>query len=176
MKDKRYCYTYLNTKSTNYSTFFYIPVTTWPVISPRRRFLGKAVVRCYQLEVRRLVWNPTVYSSSSLGASASFFERFGPLNVYNFHLLRSWMQLVQFFIFSFFTSCLMSSSHMFFGLPRGRVNIGLHLYTFFFTILSSGIRCKWPHLCAFMWFIVFVCLINSSNLSFFILQVPSLSL
>jgi hypothetical protein len=49
---------------------------------------------------------------------------------YNFHLLRSWMQLVQLFISSFFTSFLMSSSHLFFGLPSGRVNIGFHLYTF----------------------------------------------
>jgi len=37
----------------------------------------------------------------------------------------------------------MSSSHLFFGLPSGRVSIGFHLYTFFFTILSSGIRCKY---------------------------------
>ena len=41
-------------------------------------------------------------------------------------------------------SFLMSSSHLFFGLPSGRLNIGFHLYTFF-TILSSGIRCKWPN-------------------------------
>jgi hypothetical protein len=55
-----------------------------------------------------------------------------------------WMQLVQFFIFIFFISFIISSSHLFFGLPSGRVNIGCHLYTFF-TILSSGIRCKWPN-------------------------------
>ena len=63
------------------------------------------------------------YTTSSLGAT-SFFERFGLLNihVYNFHLLRSWMQLVQFFIFSFFISFLMSSSHLF---------IGFQLYTYF---------------------------------------------
>jgi hypothetical protein len=72
------------------------------------------------------------YTTSSLGAT-SFFELFGLLNirVHNFHLLRSWMQLVQFFIFSFFMSFIMSSSHLFFGLPSGRVNIGFHLYTFF---------------------------------------------
>jgi hypothetical protein len=40
-------------------------------------------------------------------------------STYNFHLLRSWMQLVQFFIFSFFISFIMSSSHLFFGLPSG---------------------------------------------------------
>ena len=69
----------------------------------------------------------------------------------NFQLLRSWMELVQFFIFSFFTSFLVSSSHLFFGLPIGLVNIGFHLYTFL-TILSSDIQCKWPNqlnLCAF---------------------------
>jgi hypothetical protein len=41
------------------------------------------------------------------------------------------MQLVQFFTFNFFMSFIMSSSHLFFGLPNGRVNIGFHLYTFF---------------------------------------------
>jgi len=99
-------------------------------------------------------------------------------STHNFHLLRSWMQPVQFFIFSFFISCIISSSHLFFGLPSGRVNIGFHLYTLF-TILSSDIRCKWPNqlnLCAFMSFIIFLCLINSSNSSFvLILHVPSLS-
>jgi hypothetical protein len=46
----------------------------------------------------------------------------------------------------------MSSSHLFFGLPSGLLNIGLHLYTLF-TIHSSDIRCKWPNqlnVCAFM--------------------------
>ena len=99
-------------------------------------------------------------------------------STYNFHLLRSWMQLVQFFIFSFFTSFLMSFFHLFFGLPSGRVNIDFHLCTLF-TILSSVIRCKWLNqlnLWAFMWFIIFLCLINSSNSSFvLILHVPSLS-
>ena len=101
------------------------------------------------------------------------------LSTYYFHLLRSWMHLIQFFIFNFFMSFLMSSSHPFFGLPCGRIDIGFHLYTFFFTILSSGIRCKWPNQlnrCDFMWFIIFLCLINSSNSSFvLILHVPSLS-
>ena len=40
------------------------------------------------------------------------------------------MQLVQFFIFSFFISFLMSSSHLFFGLPSGLLNISFHLYTY----------------------------------------------
>jgi hypothetical protein len=88
------------------------------------------------------------------------------------------MQLVQFFIFNFFISFIISSSHLFFGLPSSRVNIGFHLYTLF-TILFSGIRSKLPNqlnLCAFMWFIIFLCLINSSNSSFvLILYVPSLS-
>jgi hypothetical protein len=77
------------------------------------------------------------------------------LSTYNFHVLQSWMQLVQFFIFSFFMSFLMSPSHLLFGLPSGRVSIGFHLNTFF-TIPSSNIRCKWPNqlnLCAFMPFI-----------------------
>jgi hypothetical protein len=49
-------------------------------------------------------------------------------------------------------SFLMSSSHLFFGRPSGFLNIGFHLCTYF-TILSSGIRCKWPNqlnLCDFM--------------------------
>jgi hypothetical protein len=87
------------------------------------------------------------------------------------------MQLVPFFIFSFFISFIISSSHLFFGLPSGRVNIGFHLYTLF-TILPSGIRCKWPNqlnLWAFMWFIVFLCLTILFNSSFvLIFHVPSL--
>jgi len=39
------------------------------------------------------------------------------------------MRLVQFFIFNFFMSFLISSSHLFFGLPSGRINVGFHLYT-----------------------------------------------
>jgi hypothetical protein len=45
----------------------------------------------------------------------------------------------------------MSSSHLFFGLYSGLLNIGFHLYTVLLTSLSSGIRCKWPNqlnLCA----------------------------
>jgi len=83
------------------------------------------------------------------------------LSTYNFRLLRSWMQLVQFFIFIFFISFIISSFHLLFGLSNGRVNIGFHLYTIF-TILSSGIRRKWPNqlnVCAFMWFTIFLCLI-----------------
>jgi hypothetical protein len=40
------------------------------------------------------------------------------------------MQLVQFYIFSFFMSFLMSSYHPFFGLPNVLINIGLRLCTF----------------------------------------------
>ena len=87
------------------------------------------------------------------------------------------MQLVQFFIFSFFMSFIMSSSYLFFGLPNGLVNISFQLNTFL-TILSSDILCKWPNqlkLCAFMLFIMYLCLINLSNSSFvLILHVPSL--
>ena len=73
-------------------------------------------------------------------------------STYTFHLLQSWMRLVQFFIFSFFISFLISSFHLFFCLPSGHVNISFHLYSFF-TILSSGIHSKGPNqlnLCAFM--------------------------
>jgi len=38
----------------------------------------------------------------------------------------------------------MSSSHLFFGLPNGRIDVGFHLYDFF-NILSSCIPCKWPN-------------------------------
>ena len=72
-------------------------------------------------------------------------------------------------------SFLMSSSHLFFGLPCGCMDIGFHLYTFF-TVLSSSIWCKWPNQlnhCAFKLFIIFLCLINS--LFVLILHVPSLS-
>jgi len=52
-------------------------------------------------------------------------------------------------------------------------------FMLFFTILSYGIRCKWPNqlsLCAFMWSIIFICLVNSSNSSFvLILHGQSLS-
>ena len=52
-------------------------------------------------------------------------------STYNFQLLRSWMQLVQFFIFSFLMSFLMLSSHLFFGLPNGLFNNGFP-FTYFF--------------------------------------------
>jgi hypothetical protein len=47
------------------------------------------------------------------------------------------MQLVQFFIFIFFIPFLTSPSHLFFGLPSGLLNIGFHLYTFFYHSLFS---------------------------------------
>ena len=99
-------------------------------------------------------------------------------STYNFHLLRSWVLLIQFFTLNFFLPFLMSSSHLFFGPPCGHIDIGFHLYTFF-TILSSTIWCKWPNqlnCCAFMRFIISLCLINSSNSLFvLILHVPFLS-
>jgi len=51
--------------------------------------------------------------------------------MYEFHLLRSWMQPIQFFIFNFFMSFLMSSSYLLFGLPCGPTDISCDLYTFF---------------------------------------------
>ena len=52
------------------------------------------------------------------------------------------MQLVQFFIFSFFMSFIMSSSHLFFGLSSGRVSIGFHSCTFFlpFSLLAFDVN------------------------------------
>ena len=52
------------------------------------------------------------------------------------------MQLVQFFIFSFFISFLMSSSLLFFGLPSGLLNIGFHLYTFLLNTDSYKFKMK----------------------------------
>ena len=90
-------------------------------------------------------------------------------STYNFQLLRCWMQLVQIFIFSFFMSFLMSSFHLFFGLPNVIFNIGFHLLRiYFFNHSPFDIRCKWPNqlnLCVFMQFIKFLCRINLSNSS-----------
>ena len=65
-----------------------------------------------------------------------------------------------------------------FGLPNGLVSIGFHLYSFL-SILSSGIRYKWPNqfkLFAFIWFVMFFCPINLSYSSFvLILHVPPAS-
>ena len=86
------------------------------------------------------------------------------------------MQLVQFFIFSFFMSFLVIFPSIF-G-PSNNVVKSASIY-FFFTFLSSEIRCKWPNqlnLLAFTLFIMFLCLINLSNTSFvLILHITSLS-
>jgi hypothetical protein len=102
----------------------------------------------YNCQTQQILLFPSIYATC-FGLLLLQALQLHSLNVlafstYNFHLLRSWMQLVQFFIFSFFMSFVMSSSHLFFGLPSGHFNIGFHLYTLF-TILSSGIRCKWPN-------------------------------
>jgi len=85
------------------------PILFTTILSPH-------LARCYLF---LLIQSPQLHSLNVLSFST-----------YNFHLLRSWMQLVQFFIFSFFMPFLMSSYPLFFGLPNGRVNIGFHLYTF----------------------------------------------
>ena len=77
-------------------------------------------------------------SSSSLGTTTSIFECFGPLNI-RFPLITILDAANPTLYFQFLTS----SSHLFFGLPCGRIDIGLHLILFF-TILSSGIRRKCP--------------------------------
>ena len=121
------------------------------------------------------MWSLAVFLSS-LGATTSIFECFGPLSIW-FPLITI-LDAASPIPYFQFMSFLMSSSHLFFGLPCGRIDIGFHLRTFF-TILSSGIRCKWPNQpnrCAFMWLIIFLCLINSSTSSFvLILHVSSLS-
>jgi len=105
-----------------------------------------------------------VHIAGSSSSPSSFFRRYNFIlwtflaySTYNFHLLRSWMQLVQFFIFSFFVSFLMSSSHMFL-VSLVVVLTSVSTCILFFTILSFSIRCKWPNqlnLCAFVWLITF---------------------
>ena len=53
----------------------------------------------------------------------------------SFHLTRSWMHLVQLFIFIILKSSFISFFHLTFGLPANLVDIGFHSYTFW-TILS----------------------------------------
>jgi hypothetical protein len=67
---------------------------TWRIYAPFREYVNTPII------LRHTVTH-------------SFFRRynfnlwmFWPLSTYNFHLLRSWMQLVQFFIFNFFMSFL----------------------------------------------------------------------
>jgi hypothetical protein len=77
----------------------------------------------------------TRYNFSSLN-----FLAFSTYNIIIFTILDAVSPILY---FRFFMSFLMSSSHLFFYLPSGILNTGFHLYTF--TILSSGIRCKWPN-------------------------------
>ena len=117
------------------------------------------------------------YSSSSSCATTSIFECLVLLNIW-FPLIMIlnaanpilYFQFLHVIAYVIFPSVLC--------LPCGHSDISFHLHTFF-TFLSSGIRCKWPSqlkCCAFIWFIKFPCLINSSNSSFvLILHVPSLS-
>ena len=103
-------------------------------------------------------------SSSSSGATTSNFECFGLLNI-QFPLITTldaanpilycqFLHVISYVIFpSVLWSPLWSYWHWF----------PLISYS---TILSSGIRCKWPNQlnrCAFVWFIIFSCLINSST-------------
>ena len=135
---------------------------------------------CFSKNWYALLLNVTLNfsSSSSSGATASTFERFVPLNI-SFPLITildaanpipyfPFLHVISYVIFpSVLWSPLWSYWHWF------------PFIYFFFTLLSSGIRCKRPNQlnrCAFMWFIVFLRLINSSNSSFvLILHVPSLS-
>ena len=54
-----------------------------------------------------------------------------------FHSRRSWASSDHLVIFIFLKSFLTSSSHLFFGLPTGRVASGCHLYIFFTTLVSG---------------------------------------
>ena len=116
-------------------------------------------------------------SSSPPGGTTSIFECVGLLNLW-FPVIAILDAASLVLYFQLLMSFLMSSSHLFFGLPSGFIDIGFHLHTLF-TIMSSCIRCKWPNQlnrCAFIWSIMFLCLINSSYSSFvLILLVPSLS-
>ena len=61
-----------------------------------------------------------------------------------FHSRRSWASSDHLVIFIFLKSFLMSSSHLFLGLPTGQVASGCHLYIFF-KILVSGFLCICPN-------------------------------
>ena len=115
-------------------------------IVPRLRFLSPNVTKngfFLALRFKRGVYNlvdPLDIASLFLFLLLLKALQLHSLNVLafstcNFHFSRSWMQLVQFFIFSFFISFIISSSHLFFGLPSGRVHIGFHLYTLFYNSL-----------------------------------------
>jgi hypothetical protein len=116
-------------------------------------------------------------SSSSSGATTSTFECFVPLNI-SFPLITipDAANPILYFQFHFISYVIFPSV---LWSPLWSYWHRFPFIYFFFTLLSSGIRCKWPNQlnhCAFMWFIVFLRLINSSNSSFvLILHVPSLS-
>jgi len=92
------------------------------------------------------------------------------------------MQLVKFFIFIFFMLFIISSFHLFFGLPSSRVNILFKLYTFLpFSLPAFDVNGQTSLIfvffksLSFVRFIIFLCLINSYNSSFvLIFHVPSL--
>jgi hypothetical protein len=74
----------------------------------------------------------TQIPSSSLGATTSLFDVLA-VSTYNFHLLRSWMQLVQFFIFSFYMSFIISipiCSLVFLVVLLTSVSTYIHFLTF----------------------------------------------
>ena len=93
-----------------------------------------AVTKYTSEPTRKNITGLHLYFSSSSGATTSSLNVLA-LSTYKFHLSQSWVQLVQFFIFIFFMSFVMLYSHLFFGLPSGRVNIGFQLYIIFFTII-----------------------------------------
>ena len=62
----------------------------------------------------------------------------------SFHFPQSWTQVIQFLNFICQMSCLMSSSHLYLGLPCDLLVRGCHL-NIFLTVLVSGILCTWPN-------------------------------
>jgi len=103
-------------------------------------------------------------SSSSLCATNSIFECCGLLNIW-FPLIMILDAANPIVYFQFLLVVSYVSFPFFLWSP-----LWSYWYQFpvlyFFTILSSVTRCKWPnqlYRCAFMWFILFGCLTNSSS-------------
>ena len=102
-------------------------------------------------------------ASASLGATTSIFECFGLLSIW-FPLITipDAANPIPYFQFLHAISSVIFPSVLWSPLWSYWHRFPL---TYFFTILSSSIRCKWPNQlnrCAFMWLITFLCLINSS--------------
>jgi len=110
----------------------------------------KCVQTIFVASVNHSAFKKSSYSSY-IGAKLQSLDVLA-FSTYDFHLLLSWMQLIQFFVFNFFTSFLVSSSLMFFGLPCGHTDIGFHLFSFLYHSVFWH-SMKWPNQlnrCVFM--------------------------